>query len=303
MHIKVGCWMAAAWLVAAAGLSAPQAAPDAATLSAEAAYARLSRADEARESQDWERAAQLYREAWVAYTDLASTFPDWQPSVVSFRVNYCKSQIEKVMQMSASAAKTAGPAPSAEGATGRRDGEVRTIISVASQLLQQGKTAEARRALMDGVKMEPDNPSIRLLLGAAQIQAGDYRDATYVLGPLAEDFPGSGPVRLAYAAALVGLGQTAEAGEQVGKVLELSPALPEAHLDMAAVKLCEQPPDLAGAKESYEKAISLGAAPDEALELRLRPKTELRLDPAAIEQSLTPPEPLAAPAPDRQNRQ
>lgn len=288
--------MAAVWLMATAGFCAPQAAPDAATLTAESAYARLSRADEARESHDWERAAQLYREAWVAYTELARAFPDWQPAVVSFRANYCKSQIDKVMQMSASAAKNAPQAPSSQGATVRRDGQIQAIISNASQLLQQGKTVEARRALMEGVKVEPDDPSIRLLLGAAQIQAGDYRDATYVLGPLAEDCPESGPVRLAYAAALMGLGQTAAAGEQVGKVLELNPALPEAHMDMAAVKLFGQPPDLAGAKEHYEKAVSLGAAPDAALELRLSSKGDLPLDPAAIEQPLTPPPPPANPS-------
>ena len=281
-----------------------------AAAAAEAAYARLTKADEAREAHEWTVAPGLYRDALAAYTELRRAYPEWQPAVIGFRITYCRNQIDKVLQLAASAGQAAEPVETSEPAAPpiRRAGavrdtmaaEVKKISTTAAGCLKAGKTAEARRMLMDGLRLDPDALGVRLLLGVAQCQAGDYGDASYVLAPLVDEYPGYAAARLALAAALLGQGKTDEAIVQTRKAIEISPNVAEAHLDMARLLLLTKPADPVSAKAAYEKAVALGAARDADLETRLNPSPPAPAAAAAAEEAANPSPTSAVPVQSNQ---
>jgi len=63
------------------------------------AYESMSTADRLREREMKEDAAALYDEALKTFQRLASNYPMWQTNLVAFRINYCREELDKTLNL------------------------------------------------------------------------------------------------------------------------------------------------------------------------------------------------------------
>jgi len=249
------------------------------------AYKALMVADDARDANRAGEAIKLYKKALELYTGISQSYPSLQPGVVKFRITYCNNQIESLMQRtddkhvsepSSSAfdwpdgsSKIKQPSvPPAPGSSDKdsRGVDVEKIKATAKSLLLRGKSEEARSLLLEGMHVDPDNKTIRLMVGLAQCQGGMFTDAVYLLAELVREDPRNAQAHLALGTACFGLGRFDDAVASLKRATELDPNLVEAHYDLAQALRMTKPPDLAGAREQYRKALKLGAKRDRQLD-------------------------------------
>lgn len=251
------------------------------------AYRILVSADEARDAGQWTEAMGLYRTALTAYTKLAKTYPHLQPGIVRFRTAYCGNQLEAVLQkmtgkkfraetMPGQIAEPAGgesPGGESRVAKSSRAAEApdsEAIKSAATVLLKNGETEKAAAVLLNGLRLDPDNGAIRLLMGMVQCQAGRFDDAMYLVEQLIEEDPSNANAHVVLGTVYFGLGQTAKAREKMERALDLDPYLSEAHYDLAQILLATKPLNLPAVRYHYRKALELGGAPDKNLDFLLK---------------------------------
>ena len=238
----------------------------------------LETADSARDMGDLSTAADLYRKALDRYIGLQHRFPDWQKRVVEFRIRYCNQQLESIMRRLDSATiDSAEPVVPGEillpvpPKTAVDDSErVDFIRRAASLFLQEDKPREAREVLLEGLRISPEEPMIRLLLGIAQSRMGRHQDALFLMTELIDEIPGHAVARVVQAVALTGLGRTAEAEQQLQEAIAISPNLIEAHMNLAQLLTAKTAPDREAAARHYATARRLGAERDQDFERRLK---------------------------------
>lgn len=262
--------MLVAFFILAATAPAQETPP--ASVQFQNAYKLLSQADAKRDTRQLSDAINMYSDALNAYIDLANKYPNWQSSVVKFRITYCNEQVETLLKEVGSMSE---PTPSdAEGTDKSTQEEiaqrVRQITDSAGALMKNGQHAKARVLLLDGLKLNPDDHDTRLLLGIAQCQAEKYNDAIYLLKELSTENPTDLKVNVALGTAYYAVGQTEEAKKELNKALSLNPSMKEAHYNMSQLLIDSDPPDLEQAIEHYKTALKLGSPQDKALEARLR---------------------------------
>ena len=245
----------------------PQASADARFL---AAYQLLIKADDTRNRGEHVDAAGLYNKALSAYAQLAARYPDWKPRVVQFRIAYCDGQLDSVLKKAGKSRKdltsSAPTSPKKNKIQGERLDEIK---KEAKGLLVKGKAVEARKILIEAMNIDPDDISIRLLMGVTQCQAGEFQDAAYVLKQLVEESPENAQARVVLGTAYFGLGQIESAKAETSLALELKSNIHEAHYNMVQILLADDPPNIKKAKLHYAKAVECGAKPDKRLEGRL----------------------------------
>lgn len=237
----------------------------------------LETADSARDMGDLPTAADLYRKALDRYIGLQHRYPEWQRRVVEFRIAYCNQQLESIMRrMDSGTLNPAEPVapgqmlPSVNVPSVVHDNDRADFIRRAAALfLKEDKPREAREVLLEGLRISPDDPMIRLLLGIAQCRMGRHQDAAFLMSELIDEIPGHAVARVVYAAALTGLGRTAEAEQQLQNAIEISPNLPEAHINLAQLLVIKEKPDRTAAAQHYATARRLGAVRDREFEQRL----------------------------------
>jgi len=247
------------------------------------AYDVLEKADVARDNSRTTDAIGLYKSALDCYSVLARRYPDWQPGMVGFRIAYCNDQLRaltrwlgrpKGVGVDRAVNRLLSP-PDQLRALGLLPGEqanptdLETIIETATRLLVSGEAGRARVILLQGLRLDPDHVTTRVLLGVAQCMAKNFGDAVFLLQQLVEDVPDNPHAHVTLATAFFGLGRVADAAREMEKALKLAPDLSEAHFNMAQILLRRTPPDHDGARRHYRKSIDLGGAPEDALELVL----------------------------------
>jgi tetratricopeptide (TPR) repeat protein len=249
------CWLALAAAVAPAQEERP------AGLQFEQAQRTIVAADQAREAADATRAAELYQAALADYYRLARRYPDWEPGMTRFRINYCKEQLRGLMTgRSVAVAPAAPPSPPSAADS------VHAARIAAGRLLAAGRPAEARPILIEALKLNPEDPATRLLLGLSRCQEGDFVDAMYVLESVVTDDPGNAPAHVALAAAYMGLRQTADAKTQLERALALDPRNADAHYNLARACLTDEQADTEAAERHYRRSLELGGRRDRDLE-------------------------------------
>jgi tetratricopeptide (TPR) repeat protein len=140
----------------------------------------------------------------------------------------------------------------------------------AGDLLAKGKPHEANEVLLEGLRSDPDDTTVRLLIGVARCQAGNYRDAVFLLRQLVDDDPTNTCAHVTLGTAYFGLGLTPEARKQMELAIKVDPNAREAHHNLAQILLRSKPPDIEGAKRHYKKAVDLGAPRDPKMDLLIR---------------------------------
>jgi tetratricopeptide (TPR) repeat protein len=235
-----------------------------------AAYQGLVKADDARNMSKHVDAADLYKKALESYSELAARYPEWKPRVVQFRIAYCDGQLGSVLKKAGiTMADLAQPKATTISKEPVKSGRHDETKKIAKDLLVKGKTAEARELLMEAMNIDPDDSSIRLLMGVTQCQAGQYQDAIYVLKQLIDESPENARARAVLGTAYFGLGQNDRAEAETSLALKLKSDLHEAHYNMVQILLAGDSPNIKRAKLHYAKALELGAKPDKSLEKRL----------------------------------
>ncbi|MDE0839981.1 MAG: tetratricopeptide repeat protein [Kiritimatiellae bacterium] len=262
--IVLGLSLVVAWQPASAETASEQ---------FEVAMALLKDAEAARDSGQNQTAIKLFEDAFEQYHELSSQYPSWQPQVTRFRMHYAKEQMQIQLRRGGwIAPKTDAPkAPKAVANTrGAREGDdparmASAYEARARQLIQDGDPKGARKLLMDALRRSPDDPQLRFLIATAQCQAGQYDDALFILDELAVDQADSAYVAVLQGAAYMGLGDLDKARQRLAFAIKLNGDLAEAHFNMAGLLLVLSPVDLDLALAHYERAIKLGAEPDEGI--------------------------------------
>jgi tetratricopeptide (TPR) repeat protein len=256
------------------GSDAPPAGePTAETLS-RTAYALLTRADEARDMERFSLAVELYRRALEAYVKLTESYPDWEPSMVRFRLTYSDNQLKALLEkIRAGKIRLRPPATGAPAPSGPGDPATATadLLARAKALLFEDKPGEARDALVVALRREPDNKTVRLLLGIAQCRAGRFDDAVFLMENLVEEESENADARVVLGTAYFGLGRGPAAIACMRKALELTPNHGEAHFNLAKMLATAVPPETNTARNHYLKALSFGIKPDPGLNVLLNP--------------------------------
>jgi len=290
------CLVVAADLCAAEVTDSPKLSADRQFQKAQQAF---TRADEARDSNKPADAIKLYREALESYTKLSSTYPDWQPGVTQFRIAYCQNQLEVLAKKMQTAVQSIPARPLAipavtnalpDNATAIPGKAVETIKSPSSEtlprktrtentcseskiLIEKGETAKAGKLLLEGLEFDPDNATLRMLMGIVHCRKNEYENAVYLMEPLVKEEPSNTVARVVLGTAYFGLGRTKDAKKQMQEALTINPRLQEAHYNLAQIILTEKPLDTGAAREHYKTALDMGSKPDTNLDLLLMEQT------------------------------
>ena len=102
------------------------------------------------------------------------------------------------------------------------------VLERARVLLEAGDAAQAAGLLQAALPGREGWPDLHYLLGSAELQRGHFDDALSTLARALELNPDFHAARLQFARALDGVGELAQAGEQVALVLQRDPAHPQA---------------------------------------------------------------------------
>lgn len=226
----------------------------------------VAKADEAVAQRDMASAVEFYQAALADYLRLSRHYPDWEPGMTRFRINYCKDQLRNLMAGKAVAPSPAPTVLAAPPATPSSSTDAAWVRARASILLADQRPEEARRLLIDSLKTYPDDAAIRLLLGVVRCEEGDYVDAMYILESVTTDAPRSDAACVALAGAYFGLGQIEDARSQLARALALNPRSADAHYNLARVLLAADKPDAEGADAAYRRSLELGGTADPHLE-------------------------------------
>ncbi|MBA4388564.1 MAG: hypothetical protein C0404_11320 [Verrucomicrobia bacterium] len=236
----------------------------------------LVSADDARDNNNKPQAITFYRIALEAYSHFAEKYPNVQAGIVKFRINYCASQLEALGAQE-------GPVPqgSTTNAPAKADGtpvnpepaqvpKSAEAIAAAKNFLARGAADEARSLLLDALRVDPDNKTVRLLLAISQCQVGRYDDAGALLRSLIEEDASFAQAHAAMGTVMFAKGKNDEALDSFKKALELNPNMGDAYYDIAQIYLTRNPAEIEAAGMYYRKALSLGVQADEKLDALLK---------------------------------
>ena len=284
-------------IILAAGLSFAAGNDDgkpSASVQFKKAQQTLTMADESRDTENYTDAIKYYQDALFAYTKLSKNYPDWQPGVTQFRVVYCNNQLEALLkkidekQLSAITAEkqNAPPSPAPAITTNILPGQAKgptPIITIpkdnksfidrikmeAKLLIEKGDTQKARTALMDGLKIEPDDKTLRTLMGMVHCQANEFENAVYIAESLIQEDPFNANARMILGTAYYGLGKVKDATKQMEETLAINPRSAEAHYNLSQIFLSTKPANTNMARKHYKSALEFGAKPDTNLNFLL----------------------------------
>jgi tetratricopeptide (TPR) repeat protein len=298
--------MAAAALCVAAGRAMAiwplgESNDDKAARLAAKANGELRAADEIWRGGDLARASEMYQAAAADYRDAEALKPGMENGLIRFRLSYCLSQVDQIRAVGTSkpraeprvavthppsgrepapAAAVASPpaavpvpealAPAAATAPAAPAGDVdvpRELLR-ARRLLAGDRPDDAAAPLVRILRLDPENQSALLLLGAVRVQQGRFDDAIVTIESLRSSREDEAILLLA-AGAYAGAGRHFDALLALDKVLKLKPDLPLAHMDMAWLLIRMSPDKRAEADLYYQHAVKLGLPRDPALEARL----------------------------------
>jgi thioredoxin-like negative regulator of GroEL len=103
-----------------------------------------------------------------------------------------------------------------------------SVLDRARALLEAGDVAQAARLLQAALPGREGWPDLHYLLGSAELQRGHFDDALSSLARAVELNPEFHAARLQFARALDGMGELAQAADQVALVLQRDPGHPQA---------------------------------------------------------------------------
>jgi len=225
------------------------------------AYGKMVAAEQARDARDRAAALTLFSKAVESHADFAADYPDWETAMVRFRIDYCRSQIQSLVRRIAQNA-----AENPDAADPAAPSRLREITAAARVMIESRQPQTAKALLLDGLRLNPDDRTVRLLMGIAQCEAGAFADAEYLLKPLVEEAPDEPLGHVALGTVYFALGRPDEAAQELTLAIGLDPDLADAHYNLAQILARSDPPNLAAARDHYQTAMDLHCPGDALLE-------------------------------------
>ena len=284
-------------LILVAGLSSAASSDDgkpSASMQFKKAQQMLTTADEARDTKNYASAIKHYQEALFSYTKLSKNYPDWQPGVTQFRIVYCNNQLEALLKkiddkqisaiteeknnskkppVSATPTNTiieSARVPTPASTTPQDNKATIDRIQVEAKLLiEKGDIQKARSSLMDGLKIEPDDKTLRILMGMVHCRENEFENAMYIAESLIQEDPFNATARIILGTAYFGLGKVKDAAKQMEETLAINPKSAEAHYNLSQIFLSTKPANTNMARKHYKSALEFGAKPDTNLNFLL----------------------------------
>jgi tetratricopeptide (TPR) repeat protein len=144
-----------------------------------------------------------------------------------------------------------------------------TLADLASVQLEAGHLPQAEQNLKHALAIDPDDDYSLYVLGQVKFQEKDYDASLNALSRAAEIMPLNANIRNFIGLALDEKGLRREAETAFRRAIQLDPEFAEAHMNLAVVYATQKPPLLQLAKWHYQKAMTIGHAPNRALEKML----------------------------------
>ena len=235
----------------------------------------LSNADSARVNEDFVSAIGLYDKAIKAYDNIKANYPDWQPSVIEFRINHCTYHIKRLLKAADEGKIKLDTDPHLSRKAKPSQQEKSSSLTQARQLIVENKNQEARDVLIQALMTDPDNKRIRLMIGIVQCRLKQYNDATYLLETLIEESPGDANAHVILATAYYGLKRYDNVINQLHKALEINSFHQAANFNMAKVLMKTTPEDTEAIAKYYIKAVELGSTRDPKLDAAILHNSDL----------------------------
>ncbi len=143
------------------------------------------------------------------------------------------------------------------------------ILNEARRQMQDGRPEQAVQLLEEGLVLRPQDPAMTEWLGLALCQQGEYERAIRLLAPVARRWRRAG-IWMGLGSAYMGRNEIGRARAAMEEAIKLAPASAEARYNMAQILMALSPPRAEAAEAEYRRALELGMARDERLELALR---------------------------------
>ena len=144
-----------------------------------------------------------------------------------------------------------------------------TLANVAEIELQMNHFGDAEAHLRKAVELAPGDSFSLLVLGQLKERQGRFDEAIDALSRAAPLDPKNAEIQNLLGLALSQNGQPAPAEAAFRKAIELDPNYPEAHFNLAVFYAASKPPMPALARWHYQRALSLGHAPNPDFEKAL----------------------------------
>ncbi|HEY5753211.1 MAG TPA: tetratricopeptide repeat protein [Chthoniobacterales bacterium] len=153
---------------------------------------------------------------------------------------------------------------------GLSPGHPMALINLGTILFQQGKLDQAAEMLQQATVIAPDSAEAWTFLGMVFVRQEKFDEALAALARSQVIDPNN-PRTHNYLGVTVGRKGWFDGAEaELRRALELDPKYADAQFNLTLIYLQRDPPDLELAKYHYQKAIALGAPPDDSVAKQLK---------------------------------
>ncbi len=156
----------------------------------------------------------------------------------------------------------------------RDERNVFTLANLASIQVETGRYTEAEKSLASALSLSPNDPFALWVMGKMRFQQAKYDEALEVLSRAAKADPQSPDIQNLLGVTLGQKGQRAAAETALRKAVQLDANYADAHQNLAAIYLGQDPPATELARWHYQKAQANGAARNPKIEEALQPKSK-----------------------------
>lgn len=187
-------------------------------------------------------AADLYTEALTFFLRISADYPQWQPDLVAFRINYCRTALQRLVgkgkwraESGTLEATTDDRRQTAEKSGERRAGNEEQTAESRKWKAERGETTDDRKAESGERKSEITNVSpmnARLQQAALKERGRDYTGALAMYNTLLEEYPKEPWALKGACRCCLRLGRMDQAHALVRQALALP--LPDAELNLLA---------------------------------------------------------------------
>jgi Tfp pilus assembly protein PilF len=145
------------------------------------------------------------------------------------------------------------------------------LVNLGLVEFQLGNTAAAEDALRRAISLRLETSPAWLTLGMIQMDRGDADAAFASLAQAVQHDPLSARARNFLGVVIGRRGWIYGAQQELRRAIELDPTYADAHFNLAAFYMQEDPPAIELARRHYHKALTLGVEKDAAMEKTFSP--------------------------------
>lgn len=144
------------------------------------------------------------------------------------------------------------------------------LVNLGSAEYRLGNSKEGERLLRRSLQIQPDNATAWLNLGIIYLERDEPMHSLAALAQAVAQDPDDAVARN-YLGVAAGRNRWLDAAEsELRRSVELQPDYADAHFNLAVFCLERDPPAVELARRHYQKALELGAAPDQLIEKALK---------------------------------